>query len=141
MLAHGQLRMHDGAHWEVHLHMNQCYLGRSYIKSKRPGLVDFMDTTPEEREEFFRIATALRDGLTSLFKPDLFNWATLGNIVRQCHMHFVPRYENSRALEGVFFTDQNWNKNWAPYDKDWCAPDDVTLCICQLVGEAMLARL
>lgn len=116
-------------HWDLYLMENQYYLGRMYIWSKRKGLVDLMDIYPKEEAELFRIGREARRALTELFQPDLFNWASLGNLSRQCHVHLVPRYQQLRTFNDITFRDLHWNQNWAPYDKDFRTPDEVTWAI------------
>ncbi len=114
-----RFRIRNYQHWTVYLHENQYFLGRVYIWSKRPSLIDLMDTTPEEWEELHKIGGEVRRGLTRAFAPDLFNWASLGNLSRRCHMHVIPRYEEPRVFGGVTFVDRRWGKNYAPYDYDF----------------------
>jgi diadenosine tetraphosphate (Ap4A) HIT family hydrolase len=102
-------------HWTTVLHKNQYYLGRCYIVSHRQGLVDLMDLTPEERDELFTQAgPELKSALEDLFTPGLFNWASLGNIVRQCHVHCIPRYESERTFMGDTFVDAEWGRLYNP---------------------------
>lgn len=114
-----RFRIRDYRHWTVYLHENQYFLGRVYIWSKRPGLIDVMDTASSEWEELQIIGNEVKSGLTRIFAPDLFNWASLGNLSRQCHLHVIPRYETPRVFSGVTFTDGRWGKNYAPYDYDF----------------------
>lgn len=112
-------------HWEVYLHENQYFLGRVYIRSNREGLVDLMDVTEEERKELFQIGKSVRIALSVLYVPDLFNWASLGNIINQCHVHVIPRYKGPRNVYGMQFKDGRWGKNYAPYDYNFKIPDKI----------------
>ena len=105
-------------YWTIIIHPNQCYLGRCMVKLNR-HIVDLFDTTREERDELFEIMTELRNALKELFKPDLFNYATLGNIVKHLHMHFIPRYKEKRLFKGIEFIDKRWGQNYAPYNKEF----------------------
>jgi diadenosine tetraphosphate (Ap4A) HIT family hydrolase len=111
-------------HWSIVISTNQCYLGWCLVKLNR-HIVDLFDTTKEEREELFEVVTNLRDALKRLFKPDLFNYASLGNSVRHLHLHFIPRYEKKRLFGGVTFIDKRWGHNYAPVDKEFKIPDSV----------------
>ena len=111
-----QYKIRDYRHWAVYLHSNQYFLGRVYIWSKRKGLIDLMDLTPGERGELFVIGSHIKRTLTKLFQPDLFNWASLGNISSQCHVHVIPRYKEPREFDGLTFVDERWGKNYAPYN-------------------------
>src|SRR4051812_23206229 len=103
-------------HWYLYLHESQYFLGRMYIWSLRAGLHDLMDVTDEERAELFEIGREARGALTRLWFPDLFNWASLGNISQQCHVHVIPRYAKLRQFAGFVFKDTRWGQNYAPYD-------------------------
>lgn len=72
--------------------------------------------TNDEKEELFKIAKNLRDVLKQLFKPDLFNYASLGNVNPQLHIHLIPRYKEKRIFEGFEFFDKRWGENYAPYE-------------------------
>lgn len=99
-------------YWTVLIHPNQCYLGRCMVKLNR-HVVDLFDTTHEERNELFLIVTMLRDALREIFKPDLLNYSSAGNLVEHLHLHVIPRYKFKRVYEGAEFTDENWGKNYA----------------------------
>lgn len=106
--------------WTTYLHHNQAYLGRSYIALNREGQLDpYTDTTPEERAELEVIIGGLQTALNDLYQPDLFNYANFRNTWPRCHWHVIPRYENLRELDGQTFTDNNWGRNYAPYDRDF----------------------
>lgn len=112
-------------HWGVYLHTNQYFLGRVYIWSRRERLVDLMDVSPWEREELFKIGKGVKEALTRLFSPDLFNWASLGNLSAQCHLHVIPRYKTLRTFAGATFVDERWGKNYAPYNYDFKVAEPV----------------
>lgn len=116
-------------YWSVYLHKNQYYLGRVYIWAKRKDAVDFFDMTKEEQEEYFKIGKELKKTLAGLFKPDLYNYATLANISPHLHTHFIPRYKKSREFEGIMFNDERYGKNYAPYDYDFKISEDVLIKI------------
>lgn len=120
-----EFRIEEFKHWVAYLHTNQYFLGRTYIWSKRQGLVDLMDTTTEEREELFGIGGLLKNALQELFQPDLFNWASLGNLSQQCHVHVIPRYAQARSFAGLSFHDGRWGQNYAPYDYGFKVSADV----------------
>jgi diadenosine tetraphosphate (Ap4A) HIT family hydrolase len=111
-------------HWTVLIHKNQCYLGRCMIKLNR-HLVDLFDINQEEWDEVFEITKKLRDVLKGLFHPDLFNYASLGNVAAHLHIHVIPRYKDKREFEGIDFFDKRWGDNYSPYDRDFEIPDNV----------------
>ena len=75
--------------------------------------------TEEEIEEYFKIGRELKRVLSKLFKPDLFNYATLANVAIHLHTHIIPRYKSKREFLGIIFTDEKWGQNYAPYRKDF----------------------
>lgn len=103
-------------YWTILLHPDQRYLGRSMVKLQR-HIVDFFDTTEQEKAELFGIMKRLKGVLTDLFKPDLFNYASFGNEVRHLHIHLIPRYKNKRVFKGIEFIDERWGHNYSPYEK------------------------
>ena len=106
--------------WTVYLHYNQAYLGRTYIALNRAGSLDaYSDTTPEERKELETIILKLQKVLNNLYSPDIYNYATFGNTWLRCHWHMIPRYRNVREIDGQEFTDENWGKNYAPYNRSF----------------------
>ncbi len=116
-------------YWGIYLHKNQYYLGRVYIWAKRKDALDFFDMTKEEQEEYFKIGKELKKALRKLFKPDLYNYATLANISPHLHTHFIPRYKKLRKFEGVVFNDKRWGKNYAPYDYNFKISEDILIKI------------
>lgn len=107
-----KLKIEKYKYWTIFFNKNQTNLGRTYIWCNRKDVVDFLDMTDKEKEEFFIISKKLRDALTKLFKPDLFNYASLGNITRHLHVHVIPRYASSRTFLGIIFKDRRFGKNY-----------------------------
>lgn len=102
--------------WDVYLHENQTYLGRTYIALAREGEVDpFIDTTPVEQSELLIVVNGIKASLNKLYQPNLLNYTNLRNTWRHCHWHIIPRYETYRTIMGYTFEDPNWGKNYAPY--------------------------
>lgn len=84
-------------HWELQLFQDQYYLGRSLIKLKRHA-VDLTELDEKERQELFdEVLPELKNSLDTLFEPDLYNQATLGNDCRHFHLHIIPRYRAERS--------------------------------------------
>ena len=107
----------DYNHWSLFLHENQCYLGRLCLVAKREDAIDFLEMTLDEREEFFLIGSAVKHALRLLFRPDLMNYASLGNSYRHLHVHFIPRYETKRFFDDIEFIDSRYGQNYEPYDR------------------------
>eukprot|EP00005_Dracoamoeba_jomungandri_P002764 CAMPEP_0174250614 /NCGR_PEP_ID=MMETSP0439-20130205/741_1 /TAXON_ID=0 /ORGANISM="Stereomyxa ramosa, Strain Chinc5" /LENGTH=143 /DNA_ID=CAMNT_0015330741 /DNA_START=1 /DNA_END=432 /DNA_ORIENTATION=+ len=104
-------------YWELGLHECQTYLGRCVIWAKRDDDVDMMEMDKEEQEEFFEIGRALKKALVKCFSPDRINYANLQNCEHHLHFHVIPRYASERTIEETVFTDDQWGRNYAPYDK------------------------
>jgi len=49
--------------------------------------------------------------MQKLFKPDKLNIATIGNIVRQLHVHIIARFKNDKL-----FPKPVWGCEFTPYD-------------------------
>jgi diadenosine tetraphosphate (Ap4A) HIT family hydrolase len=108
--------LHQYENWDVYLHANQTYLGRTYIALARGGEVDpFTDITPEEQSELLVVVNVLKGALDRLYQPDLLNYANFRNTWRHCHWHVIPRYDSARIVLGQTFEDTNRGRNYAPY--------------------------
>jgi diadenosine tetraphosphate (Ap4A) HIT family hydrolase len=118
-------RIKEFNRWELYLHENQCYLGRTFLLAKDITALDFAEMSIGERNDFFAIATELKEILGELFSPDKFNYAALGNVFKRLHVHIIPRYKTPRVFEGITFIDHQWGKNYAPYDKSFLINSDV----------------
>jgi diadenosine tetraphosphate (Ap4A) HIT family hydrolase len=114
----------DYKYWKVQIHQNQSYLGRCIVWCKRKDALDLPDATTEEREELFIILKDLEQVILTLFKPDILNYAFLGNETHHLHGHVIPRYSKPVEFEGINFTDKNWGHNYQT-DKDFVTPSEV----------------
>lgn len=114
-----KLKIKEYKLWTLYLNEYQCYLGRVYLVANRKDAKDFIETTREEREEFFYIAEEVNIALKKLFEPDLMNYASLGNTFRHLHVHFIPRYKGERTFDGTKFEDTRWGLNYEPYDREF----------------------
>jgi diadenosine tetraphosphate (Ap4A) HIT family hydrolase len=70
------------------------------------------DATEEEQKELFVILRELEEAITKAFKPDMLNYAFLGNETHHLHGHVIPRYSKQFEFEGVTFVDKNWGHNY-----------------------------
>lgn len=121
------LKIKSYTYWDLYLHENQCYLGRTFVQLKDEHTVnDFMAITGQTRDEFFAIGQSVKAALTRLFQPDKMNYAALSNVSPTIHVHIIPRYKESRTFNGIVFCDQRWGKNYAPYDREFVL-DESTL--------------
>lgn len=132
-----KFKIKEYKYWTLYLHDNQCFLGRCYIWCKRKDTVDFLEMTDEEQKEFFGILRNLKDVLIKLFKPDLFNYASLGNIATHLHMHVIPRYKTKRNFNNTIFVDERWGKNYAPYNYDFKLGENILFDIKDKISQAL----
>ncbi|MCB1181166.1 MAG: hypothetical protein KDK55_03980 [Chlamydiia bacterium] len=108
--------------FELYLHPNQCYLGRTYLWIKREGVINFFEINQQEREELYQLGQSVTETIDRLFAPNLFNYASLGNVCPSLHIHIVPRYQTKRFFGGIEFIDDRYGQNYAPYDKGFTLP-------------------
>ena len=127
VMDYEKLKIKSFKHWNLYLHENQCYLGRTFVQLKdKSGIEDFLDISVEVREEFFQIGQSVKKALKILFKPDKMNYAALSNTSPVIHMHIIPRYKEVREFDGITFKDARWGQNYAPYDRSFTI-DESTL--------------
>jgi len=120
-----KFKLAEFKHWELYLHENQYYLGRSYLWAKRDGDFDFLQMTSEEHDDFFFAAGKVKDALQKAFLPDRLNYLWLSNTSNHLHCHFIPRYLAKRSILGKAFVDTNPTGNYAPYDRSFTVDDVV----------------
>lgn len=123
-------------YWRVELRKNQNYLGWCFIILNR-HVEDLMDITREEQQELFQITKRLRNVLKKLFNPDLFNYAALGNKINHTHLQVIPRYEKEIKFLGINFKDQNWGRNYSPYDQKFVVSEKVLKKIKKSIQETL----
>ena len=128
-----KLKIKEYKFWELYLHDPHYYLGSVYLWAKRNDQVDFLETTEEERQEFFRVAKDAKNVLEELFQVDRFNVVNLQNKVNHLHVHIIPRYSSQRNFDGFIFLDENWGKMFYPYDEQIKVPEKILLSIVEKI--------
>lgn len=122
-----KLKIKSFKYWDLYLHENQCYLGRTFLQLRdQSGVEDFLDIKEEVGEEFFQIGQNVKQALKTLFKPNKMNYAALSNTSPVIHMHMIPRYKDTQEFDGITFKDTRWGQNYAPYDRSFVI-DELTL--------------
>ncbi len=111
-LTQEDLRIRDFKHWSLYLNPDQSYLGRVCLVARREDALDFLEMTRAERRGFFRAGRKVRRALADLFQPDLFNYASLGNVYRHLHVHIIPRYRGARVFHQQEFSDPRWGQSY-----------------------------
>ena len=80
----------------------------------------------------------VKNVLENVFQPDLFNYASLGNVTPHLHVHIIPRYRTLRLFENQTFIDKRWGENFAPYDPNFVISPHVRLRLKQVIRENLL---
>ena len=133
-----QLKIKSYKYWDLYLHENQCYLGRTFVQLKEEnGMDDFLAIEGDVRDEFFLIGQEVKEALKILFQPDKMNYAALSNTSPVIHVHIVPRYKEPREFAGLNFKDARWGQNYAPYDKSFITEEDALFQIRDALKEKL----
>ncbi|GJM03654.1 MAG: hypothetical protein DHS20C08_21550 [Rhodomicrobium sp.] len=99
-----------------------CYLGLMNDKRypwlilvpMRAEMVELIDLQPEDQQQLLTEINQVSHLLQSVFSPHKLNIATLGNMVRQLHIHIIARDQTDPAWPGPI-----WGIGSAqPYNKD-----------------------
>ena len=122
--------------WTLYLSEQQSYLGRCYLALNRTGKLDpFVHCTMFEWIQLLWIIRyKLVPGLSKVFSPDMLNYDYLCNAWPRCQWHVVPRYSGLRLFHDILFEDNNWGKNWSPYDKGFLVPEEVLMEIRDIIA-------
>jgi diadenosine tetraphosphate (Ap4A) HIT family hydrolase len=64
---------------------------------QRPNIVEIFDLTPEDQHQLWSEITSVTQHMHEAFQAYKMNIETLGNKVRQLHIHIIARYENDAA--------------------------------------------
>ncbi|MDX2082680.1 MAG: HIT family protein [Rickettsiales bacterium] len=90
--------------------MNNVNFPWLILVPKKPDLVELTDLKFDEQVEVLREINLISQLLQKKFQPLKLNIATLGNIVRQLHIHIIARFENDAA-----FPNPVWGQNAKAY--------------------------
>lgn len=67
---------------------------------RKLGAIELIDLSHEEQVMLMEEVTIVSEFLKSHYRPDKLNVGSLGNIVRQLHVHVIARYTSDRAWPG-----------------------------------------
>jgi diadenosine tetraphosphate (Ap4A) HIT family hydrolase len=137
MMDYSKLKIRSFKHWDLYLHENQCYLGRTFIQLKEQNVEDFLSIEGEVLDEFFMIRGQVKKALKALFKPDKMNYAASSNTSPVIHVHVVPRYQEERTFSRKVFKDAQWGKNFAPYDRSFKLEESILFKIRDALKEQL----
>ena len=115
-------------HWEIYVHENQGYLGRSIVWCKRAKADDLTNATIAEQAELFAVLSHLKEAVQKVFQPDWFNYSFLGNETRHLHAHFVPRYAAPKTFMELVFEDKRYGHNYRTHH-DFQTPEAVVRAV------------
>jgi diadenosine tetraphosphate (Ap4A) HIT family hydrolase len=101
--------------WSLQLFVDdQYYIGRMVVVLKNRHVVDITEIKEEERQELFNsVLPQMKSALDSVFSPDLYNYASLGNDCRHLHIHIIPRYKDSRYFNDREYYDEFWGETYS----------------------------
>ena len=75
---------------------------------------ELFELSAEQQQQLWQETTVLAELLKAVFQADKINIATLGNVVKQLHMHIVVRMQNDAA-----WPDPVWERGKAqPYTEE-----------------------
>lgn len=87
--------------FQLYLHKNQTYLGRSVLAyNEHVGTVAEMD--PEKCRNFFAAAQKVTRAITEVLNPGQINLGMYADKVRHAHIHIAPKYEGGPDWGSVF---------------------------------------
>ena len=75
-----------------------------------------VELNQEERDELWEILRYIKYVVyPKTWKPDIINYAFLGNEVQHCHLHIIPRYKSDReiTINEELFKDENYGHNYS----------------------------
>lgn len=77
------------------------------------NLIEITDLSPQDYATLGKEIRELATIIQKEFNPDKLNIATIGNIVKQLHVHIVARYKNDKT-----FPKPVWGNDFTPYSKE-----------------------
>jgi diadenosine tetraphosphate (Ap4A) HIT family hydrolase len=80
----------------------------------KPNLVELMELSSEEQSLLMEEVTLVSEFLKLHYHPYKINMGSLGNIVRQLHIHVIARFEEDRAWPNPIWGTAprvTWNKS------------------------------
>lgn len=81
---------------QVRLMLDKHYPWFLLIPQKN-GLVELTDLSSEDYAQLMQESRVLANAITASYSPDKLNFAALGNIVSQLHIHHIARFTTDIA--------------------------------------------
>jgi diadenosine tetraphosphate (Ap4A) HIT family hydrolase len=93
--------------------MNQAAFPWVILVPRVAGAVEVMDLTVQEQATLWQEVTQTAANLQQITGADKMNIATLGNVVKQLHMHVIARFEGD-----ALWPNPVWGHPIEPYDQN-----------------------
>jgi diadenosine tetraphosphate (Ap4A) HIT family hydrolase len=87
-----------------YLDRNQTYRGHCQLVFDPRHAVGLESLEPDEFRAFMADLENAARAIALACRPDLMNYASLGNVVPHLHWHLVPRYRHDPRWGGPIFT-------------------------------------
>jgi diadenosine tetraphosphate (Ap4A) HIT family hydrolase len=97
----------DYTHWVVLLRPAQPTLG-SLVLAAKSDATAFADLSVEAFAELPQVIAAIEGVLAGAVAYQRINYLMLMMVDPNVHFHVIPRYDGSRAAEGIALADSGW---------------------------------
>ena len=94
-------------HWVVLLRPAQVTLG-SLVLAAKSDAASFGSLPPAAHAELATITGQMEATLNAEIGYDKINYLMLMMVDRHVHFHVLPRYEDSRSMDGIAIEDRGW---------------------------------
>jgi diadenosine tetraphosphate (Ap4A) HIT family hydrolase len=88
----------------LYLDRNQTYRGHCQLVFDPRHAVGLESLAAEEYSAFMADLRTAAHAIASACRPDLMNYASLGNVAPHLHWHLVPRYRSDPRWGGPIYT-------------------------------------
>ncbi len=113
----------DYDHWVVLLRPAQPTLGALVLAAKSDATA-FGALPPAAHAELARVTADIEAALAAAVSYERINYLMLMMVDPHVHFHVLPRYEGTRAAEGIAIADTGWPKPPALADAHALTPDE-----------------
>ena len=88
----------------LYLDRNQTYRGHCQLVFDARHVVGLESLSPDEFTAFGTDLRTAARAIALVCRPDLMNYASLGNVMPHLHWHLVPRYKSDPRWGGPIYT-------------------------------------
>ena len=108
-------RPDDSGHWirigtlsvaTLYLDRNQTYRGHCQLVFDPRHVEGLEQLEPDEYSRLMADLSVAARAIRAACRPDLMNYASLGNVVPHVHWHIVPRYRNDPRWGAPIYTTE-----------------------------------